>query len=58
MENMWDIKKVLESKGNTYNMVEVQANSECRSLTSSLTWSLVPPYLQIDVHDASDHRFG
>jgi hypothetical protein len=28
MEDMWDIKKVLEIQGNTYNKVEVQANSE------------------------------
>jgi hypothetical protein len=39
MENMQDIKKVLESQGNTHNMVEVQANSEFRSLTSSPTQS-------------------
>jgi hypothetical protein len=54
MENMWDIKKVLESEGNMHNMVEVQANSESRRLTSSPTWTPVPPCLQIDVHDASD----
>jgi hypothetical protein len=37
MEDIWDIKKVLESQGNTYNKVEAQANSEFRSLTSSPT---------------------
>jgi hypothetical protein len=58
MENMWDIKKVLESQGNTHNMVEVQANSESRSLTSSPTRSTGPPSLEIDIHDASDLRFG
>jgi hypothetical protein len=40
MKNMQDIKKVLESQGNMHNMVEVQANSESRSLTSSPTQSL------------------
>jgi hypothetical protein len=51
MENMWDIKKVLESQGNMHNMVEIQANSESRSLTSSPTQSPVPLCLQIDVQD-------
>jgi hypothetical protein len=54
MENMRVIKKVLQSQGNTHNMVEVQANSESRSLTSSPTRSLGPLCLQIDVQDASD----
>jgi hypothetical protein len=35
MEDMWDIKTVLESQGDTHNKVEVQAKSESRSLTSS-----------------------
>jgi hypothetical protein len=47
MENMHDIKKVLESQGNRH-MVEVQANSESSSLTLSLTQSPEPPCLQID----------
>jgi hypothetical protein len=54
MENIWDIKKVVESQGNTHNMVEVQANSESKSLTSSSTQSPEPPCLQIDVHDVPD----
>jgi hypothetical protein len=54
MENMQDIKKVLKSQGNTHNMVEVQANSKSRSLTSSPTRSPGSPCLQIDVQDASD----
>jgi hypothetical protein len=58
MDNMRDINKVLESQGNKHNMVEVQANSESRSLTSSPTRSLGPPCLQTDVQDASDLRFG
>jgi hypothetical protein len=45
MEDMWDIKKVLEIQGNTHNKVEVQANSESSSLTSSPTSYC----LQIDV---------
>jgi hypothetical protein len=58
MENMRDITKVLESQGNTHNKVEVQANSESRSLTSSPTRNLGPPCLEIDVQDASDLGFG
>jgi hypothetical protein len=54
MENMQDVKKVLESQGNMHNMVEVQANSEFRSLTSSPSRSPGPPFLQIDIQDASD----
>jgi hypothetical protein len=54
MVNMRDIKKVLENQGNTHNMVEVQANLESRSLTSSPTRSPGQPCLQIDVKDASD----
>jgi hypothetical protein len=57
-ENMRGIKKVLKSQENTHNMVEVQANSESRSLTSSPTRSPRPPCLQIDVQDAYDLRFG
>jgi hypothetical protein len=54
MEDMWDIKKVLEIHGNMHNKVEVQANSESRSLTSSPTQSPGPPCLQIYIQDASD----
>jgi phage gp29-like protein len=54
MEEMWDIKKLLEIQGNTHNKVEVQANSESRSLTSTLTRSLEQPCLQIDAQDVSD----
>jgi hypothetical protein len=54
MEDMWDIKRVLESQGNMHNKMEVQANLESRSLTSSPTQSLEPPHLQIDVQDVSD----
>jgi hypothetical protein len=58
MENMRDIKKVLENQVNMQNMEEVQANSEYRSLTLSPTRSPGPPCLQIDVQDVSDLRFG
>jgi hypothetical protein len=54
MEDMWDIKKVLEIQGNMHNKVEVQANSQSRSLTSRPTQSAGLPCLQIDVQDASD----
>jgi hypothetical protein len=35
MEDIWDIKKLVEIHGNTHNKVEVQANSDFRSLTLS-----------------------
>jgi hypothetical protein len=35
MEDIWDIKKLLEIQGNTHNKVEFQANSESRSLVFS-----------------------
>jgi hypothetical protein len=54
MEDMCNIERVLESHGNTHNKVEVQANSESRSLTLSLTRSLGPPCPEIDVQDTSD----
>jgi hypothetical protein len=59
MEDMWDIKRVLESQENMHNKVVVQqANSESRSLTSSPTRSAGPLCLQIDVQDAFNLRFG
>jgi hypothetical protein len=54
MEDMWDIKRVLESQGNTHNKVEFQSNLESRSMISSSTQSLGPHCLQIDIHDVSD----
>jgi hypothetical protein len=39
MEDMWDIKKVLEIQENIHNKLEVQANSESKSLTLSPTQS-------------------
>jgi hypothetical protein len=57
MEDMWDIKRVLESQGNMHSKVEVQSNSKSRSLISSPTQS-PGPHIQIDVQDASDLRFG
>jgi hypothetical protein len=36
---MEDIKRVLESQGNTHNKVEIQSNSELWSLTLSPTQS-------------------
>jgi hypothetical protein len=58
MEDMWDIKKVLEIQENTHNKVEVQANLESRSLTLSPTRSLGQPCIQIDIQDTSNHGFG
>jgi glutaredoxin len=58
MEDMWDIKRVLERQENTYNKVDVQSNSECRSLISSPTQNPGLPYIQIDVQNASSLQFG
>jgi hypothetical protein len=54
MEDVWDIKKVMEIQENRHNKVEVQAHLKSRSLTLSPTWSPGLPCLQIDIHDASD----
>jgi hypothetical protein len=54
MEDMWDIRRVLESQRNTHNKVDVQTNLEFRSLTSSSTRSPGPPCLEIDILDVSD----
>jgi hypothetical protein len=37
MEDMWDIKTVLESQGNMQNKVEIQSNLKLWCLTSSPT---------------------
>jgi hypothetical protein len=58
MEDMWDIKRVIESQGNTHNKVDVQSNSESKSLILNPSRSPGSPYLQIDLQDASDLRFG
>jgi hypothetical protein len=58
MENKRDMMKMLKSQENTHNMVEVQANSESRSLTSSPTQIRGSPCLQIDVQDVYDLQFG
>jgi hypothetical protein len=55
MEDKWSIKKVLESQGDMYAKVANQSNSELPS--SSPTWSLGPPFIQIDVQIAYDLRF-
>jgi hypothetical protein len=54
----WDTKGVLERQGDAHIKAQIQANSESRSLTSSPTQSTGPPYLKIDVQDASDPQFG
>jgi hypothetical protein len=57
MEDMCDIKRVLERQGNTHNKVEIQSNSELWNLTSSPTQRPGSPYLQIDTQDVADLRF-
>jgi hypothetical protein len=47
MEDMWDIRKVLKIQGKTHNKVEVQSNSESRSLASSPTQSPRPPCFKL-----------
>jgi hypothetical protein len=44
MEDMWDIKRLLESQGNMHNKVEIHFNLELWSLARSPR----PPCLQID----------
>jgi hypothetical protein len=56
MEDKQSIKKVLESQGDVHEKVANQSNSELPS--SSPTWSLGPPRIQIDVQIAYDLRFG
>jgi hypothetical protein len=56
MEDKRSIKKVLESQGDVHEKVANQSNSELPS--SSPTWSLGPPRIQIDVQIAYDLRFG
>jgi hypothetical protein len=55
MEVKWSIKKVLESQGDVHEKVANQSNSELPSL--SLTRSLGPPHIQIDVQIAYDLNF-
>jgi hypothetical protein len=45
MEDMLDLKKVLERPRNMHNKVESQSNSELQSLTLSPTRSPGPPCL-------------
>jgi hypothetical protein len=49
---------VLGRQGGAHIRVEIQSNSEFRSLTSSPTRSPGPPQLQIDVQDAYEIGFG
>jgi hypothetical protein len=55
MEDKRSIKKGLESQGDMHEKVANQSNSELPS--SSLTRSLKPPHIQIDVQMAYDLRF-
>jgi hypothetical protein len=56
MEDKQSIKKVLQSQRDVHEKVANQSNSEL--LSSSPTWSLGPPRIQIDVQIAYDLRFG
>jgi hypothetical protein len=58
MQDMRDIKRVLESQEYAHGKVEIQSNSRLQSLTLSLTRSPRPPWLQIDAHDVYDLQFG
>jgi hypothetical protein len=55
---VWDTKNVLETQGDVHNKVEIQPNSELKSLTSSPIQSPGPPCIQIDAQDAYDLQFG
>jgi hypothetical protein len=52
MEDMWEIKKVLEVQGNRHNKVEVQANSKSMSPISSPTRS--PGQIEVHMRPTSD----
>jgi hypothetical protein len=54
MEDMWDIKRVLESQGDVHAKVEIQSKSGLQSLTSSQSWGPRPLCLQINAHDTYD----
>jgi hypothetical protein len=45
MEDLWDIKRVLESQGNMHNKVDVQSNSEFK-----LTYKTCPTSDLGDLH--------
>jgi hypothetical protein len=51
MENLWEIKRMLESQGDAQAKVEIQSKSEFQSLTASPSRGAGPPCLQIDAHD-------
>jgi hypothetical protein len=57
-EDKRDIKMALERQRDAHIKVEIQANSEFRSLTSSPTRSPRPHCLQINVQDVSNLQFG
>jgi hypothetical protein len=48
MEDMWDIKSVLERQGDVHSKVEIQSNSKLQSLTLSQSQDSAPPCLQIN----------
>jgi hypothetical protein len=58
MEDMWDIKTVLERQGDVNAKVKIQSNSELQGLTLSQSRGLGPPCLQIDIQDAYNLQFG
>jgi hypothetical protein len=58
MEDLWEIKRMLESQGDAHAKVEIQSKSEFQSLTVSPSRGAGPPCLQIDAHDMYDLRFG
>jgi hypothetical protein len=57
-EDMWDIKKVLERKGDSHTKVDIQSNSKLQNLTLSQSRGLGPSYLQINAQDAYHLWFG
>jgi hypothetical protein len=57
-EDERDIRRAMGRQGDAHIKVEIQSNSEFQSLTSSSTWSPGPSWIQIDVQDAYNIRFG
>jgi hypothetical protein len=48
MEDMLDIKRVLESQGDVHVMVEIQSKSELQSMTLSQSWDAGSPCLEMN----------
>jgi hypothetical protein len=57
MEDMWNIKRVLERQEDMHAKVDIQSKSELQSLTLSQSRDPESPCLQIDAQDVYNLRF-